>query len=191
MTGLLVKRLQWTAHLYSLVTHHAQSKLLPKRGNLKFVRQSRDFKNKIKIVDTFLKTRKMGEKVALQRLLITANKMSISASNLTNELLFKELAITKSIQHWSVIGNINTYHVGNCCTILELILEKLKTAKRMIQLEDMDNKIKEAEDAFLKFSIQMANKTTTKVSNEEIHSLLIVHIMIINCLNMYSLKKCE
>lgn len=191
MTGQMVKRLQWNAHLYSLLTHHAQPKLLPKRGKLKYLRQSQEFKNDIKTVDILLKTEKMTEKVALDRMLITANKMCISASNLVNELLYRENATTKTLKHWSVVGNINTYHVGNCCTILELILEKLNVVKRAIQIENMEQKIKEAYDLFAQFTDEMAKKKTRIVTKAEINTMIILHILILNCLSMFGLKRCE
>ena len=160
MTGLLLKRIQWNAHLYSMLAHQAQANLVQKRGNLKFVRQARSLKRNANSIDFLLKTGDMAEKIALHKLLIDSNKMCISLSNLLNELIFRNLAVTKSIQHWTVVGNVNIYHAGSCCTILELIMDKLNVANKLDQIEGMEYKLKEASQYLVNFEDEMSKKST-------------------------------
>lgn len=190
-TGLLLKRIQWNAHLYSMLAHQAQTKLVQKRGNLKFVRQAKSLKRNANSIDFLLKTRDIAEKDALHKLVIDSNKMCISLSNLLNELIFRNLAHTKSMQHWTVVGNVNNYHAGSCCMILELILDKLFLANKLDQIEGMEYKLKEASQFLENFENEMSKKTSKGLTQGDIKSLMLVHLLFEECLLQFIKKKCQ
>lgn len=191
MTGQILKRLQWKAHIYSMLSHQAQAKLVQKRGNLKFVRQAREAKRKVNTIDFLVKTRRLPERDGLHNLLIAANKFCISLSNLVNELVFGTRAFTKTIKHWSIVGKISSYQAGNCCAILDLILEKLLVVNQLDQTPEMENNAREAIEFLNNLENEMSKKTTTVLTKGDINSLLIAHLLTLDNLLKFVVKKCQ
>ena len=63
---------------------------------------------------------------AVDRLLVLSNMMCTSASNLINEWTHKEKAKKRGMNSWRILGTISSYHAGVCCTVLNIIHEKLR-----------------------------------------------------------------
>lgn len=190
--GQELQILKWNLHYFAIIAQKRQVDLQQKRGSCKFVRQIRILKSVIKLIDHQLKTETTNREDAVERLLIQASLICIAASNYLNEKVYKEKAYKKGMKTWNSFDRVvNSYQAGICCTVLNIIHEKLSDMqfqKTNAALEKtFGEKLCKSMDKLLDFEFKI--KQSPVFTLELKFELLTVHLSILSVV-LFCFNKC-
>jgi hypothetical protein len=182
--GKEVQTLKWNLHYMSTKVRQD--------ANEKYVRQTRQFLNQLNTIDYNIKVCIYENNESLDKLLILSNKVCIAVSNLLNETVHKDRAHKRGMEKWEVVEVISCYHAGICCTILHIILEKIKNVL-LINTDCQDifvGKYEQAAEALCKFEVQMKATNNGYFSQDLKCTLFKVHLAVMTAV-LYCIEKCK
>lgn len=188
--GKQVQTLKWNVHYFLSLTKSPSSRGSP----VKFVRQARCLQRGVKETDELLRTGASSEERAIHAMLALCNNMSISASNMLNEMTHKRIHHKRGmgVGRQPLATRIDSYHAGLSCALVKIILEKLQYAKlqhanfqaKMIQ------KVENAERELFQFEMSLTNSglEESSLSKDLKYQLLEVYMKTLVAL-MYAIGK--